>query len=79
MVITGLLIKTRPDQGEGVARQLAQLPGLTVYGVHQGYQVITVLEAPTVGEAQNITTQQILSLADVVGAFPTYIHWEGCA
>lgn len=76
VVITGLLVKTRPGKGEFVAKQLRDITGISIHGVFEEYKIVTVLETGSINDAHNVTNEKIIKLEDVTGAFPTYINWD---
>ena len=47
MAIMGFLVHTLPEACEQVERQVADMPEMTTYGVHQDCYVVAVAEAPS--------------------------------
>lgn len=76
MVITGLLVKTKPGEGRTIAKQLEGIKGLSIHGVFEEHKVVTVLETDSIGEAHAITNDKIISLKGVTAAYPAYINWD---
>ncbi len=76
MLISSMIVKTRPGKAETVLTQLQKIPRVTTYGVHRGNNIIVVAEIHDIKQLENLTAFIMESIDDVLSVSPTYINFE---
>ena len=76
MVISGLLIHTKADMADPIARQLAEYPGVEIHSVLENCKIVVVLESPNVDDAHELTSRKFASIEGVLGVYLTYCNFE---
>jgi nitrate reductase NapAB chaperone NapD len=54
MLVAGLIVTAEREMADEVARRLARVPSLTIYGVHKGVEVVGVAEAYDAEQIRNL-------------------------
>ncbi len=73
MLIASMIVKTKPERADEVARQLQRMPNVTTYGVHKDANIIVVVEAHDEEQLENFTSYLMREYADILGVFPTFV------
>ena len=76
MLISSMIVKTRPGKADAVLSMLGKIPRISTYGIHRGNNIIVVAETHDVKQLENLTGFILDSIEDVLGVFPTYLNFE---
>lgn len=76
MVISGLIIHTKTDMADAIARQLVKYPGVEIHSVLENCKIVVVLESPNVDDAHELTSRKFASIEGVLGVYLTYCNFE---
>lgn len=74
MAIAGLIVHTLPDCLEPVGAALETMPGLTVYGSHDGQYVMAVAEFPAADMEKEVARAEAID--GVLTIYTTYLTVE---
>ena len=74
MAIMGFLVHALTSDVEQVEAEIAQMPGMTTYGIHENQYVVVVAEAPSERIDDEVDT--INELAGVLTIYATYMTVE---
>ncbi len=74
MAIAGLLVHTLEYLIEDVKTQISVIPGMTIYGIHEGVFIVTVAEFPS--EIMEDEVEKLKDIEGVLTIYTTYITIE---
>ena len=74
MAIMGFLAHVEPERSAEAERQIAAMPEMTTYGVHQGVYVVAVAEAPS--DAMEAVLQKVYAVPGVLTTYVTSLTVE---
>lgn len=75
MVVSGLLIKTRPEELEQVKKELSAINGLEIQNIIDDYKIVVVIKSETVEDEIEIS-KEIAKMNGVLGINLAYHHFE---
>ena len=73
MTVAGILVKTAPEAGPGVATRLARLAGLTLVGGDGHSRIALVWEAPDGAALEGLWEELLRSDEEILGIYPTFV------
>ncbi|RMD94424.1 MAG: hypothetical protein D6814_14540 [Calditrichaeota bacterium] len=76
MLISSMIVKTRPGKAGAVLPMLEKIPRVSTYGIHRGNNIIVVAESHDLKQLENLTAFILDTMEDVLGVFPTYLNFE---
>ena len=76
MPISGVVVLTGPDKTEEVLDKLQKMDGVTTYGIHNDCHIVSVLEAETLNDLENMSETIGKSIQGVLGVYPAYVNFE---
>ena len=76
MLIGGVAILTQPDKTESILDTLQEIQGITTYGIHKEYHIVTVLESDSLKGLEELTDQIGKNIPGVLGVYPAYVNFE---
>ena len=76
MVIASLVILTLPKLVQQVLAGIAEVDGLSVHEVVDGYKIVALIEAADLDEAYEISERKLRAVPGVIGVNLAQIHYE---
>lgn len=77
MVISGLLLMSKPGHQEQVTERLAAIPEVEVHQVVEDYKIVITIEADSMERSEQIAFKDIAAMPGVLGVYLAYCHFEG--
>ncbi len=74
MAIAGLLVHTLEEHVEDVRTRIGAMPGMSIYGIHEGVYIVTVAEFPS--EFMEDEVEKLKDIEGVLTIYTTYVTVE---